>query len=423
MTRVELITVGDELLSGLVLNSNVARVADTLASVGLGLSMVCDVSDDIDEIVAAALAAAARADVVLFSGGLGPTSDDLTRDALALAAGVELDHDPAVAESLRARYAEWNIPMPELVLRQAEVPRGAQLIPNARGSAPGLTMRIGTALVLALPGVPGELQAMLDESVGPQLAGLAPGPAPVTATLRVALVGESAIAAALTAEQADGEAAGLRFAYLANAGDVRVRLSGPAAAVAAAEDAVADRLGHSVYSRDGRTLDQVVHGLLRERGATVAVAESLTGGMLGAALTDAAGSSASFLGGAIVYATEAKAELGVDPALLAERGPVDGDVAVALAACVRARFGATYGLATTGVAGPDPVGDYPPGAVFVALAGPDGTRVLRRDLPPQRDFVRGLTVMCALDLLRRELLGVPLDGQIGAAPRPPRPTA
>lgn len=409
MTRVELITVGDELLSGLVLNSNVGRVADALAAVGLGLTLVCDVSDDVDEIVAAALAAADRADVVLFSGGLGPTSDDLTRDALARAAGVELDFDPAVADGLRARYAEWGIPMPEQVLRQAEVPRGAELLPNPRGSAPGLSMRIRGARVLALPGVPGELQAMLDGSVVPILADLVPGPKLVTTMLRSALVGESTIAETVAEVQARAEKDGVKFAFLPNLGDVRIRLTGPADAVAVAEREVADVLGPIVYSRDGRPIDEVVHRLLQERGATVAVAESLTGGMVGAALTDMAGSSATFLGGVIVYATPAKAELGVDAGLLAERGPVDADVAGQLAERVRERFGSTYGLACTGVAGPEPVGDYPAGAVFVALAAPDGVRVQRRDLPPRRDFVRALTVLAVLDLLRRELLGLPIE--------------
>jgi nicotinamide-nucleotide amidase len=409
VTRVELITVGDELLSGLVLNSNVARVADALASVGLGLSIVCDVSDDLDEIVAAALAAAARADVVLFSGGLGPTSDDLTRDALAAAAGVELDVDPAVVENLKARYAEWGIPMPEQVLRQAEVPRGAELLPNPRGSAPGLAMRIRGAQVLALPGVPGELQAMLTGSVVPRLAELVPGPKLVTTMLRSALVGESGIAESVAEIQARAEKDGVKFAFLPNLGDVRIRLTGPPDAVVAAEQEVADRLGPLVYSRDGASMDEVVHALLRERGATVAVAESLTGGMVASALTDMPGASATFLGGVVVYATPAKAELGVDAALLAERGPVDAEVAGQLAERVRERFGATYGLATTGVAGPEHVGEYPPGAVFFGLAGPDGVHVQRRDLPPRRDFVRALSVLAALDLLRRDLLGLSLE--------------
>lgn len=403
--RVELITVGDELLSGLVLNSNVARVADALAGVGLALSVVCDVADDIEEIVAALRAATARADVVLCSGGLGPTSDDLTRDALAAAAGVGLDRVPALLAGLRDRYAEWNTPVPELALRQADVPSGARSIPNARGSAPGLRMDLGGARVYALPGVPGELQGMLDEHVVPELATLATGPAPVTVTVRVALAGESVIAAALADVEAAAGPAGLRFAYLAAPGDVRVRLTGPGAAVEGALAAVRARLGAAAYSVDGTSLDVVVHALLRERGATLAVAESLTGGLVAAALTDAAGASATFLGGTVVYATEAKAALGVDPSLLAERGPVDPDVALALAARVRERFGATHGLATTGVAGPEPVGAHPPGEVFIAVDSAAGARVVRRALPPRRDAVRALTVVHALDLLRRHLIG------------------
>ncbi|MGQ0630240.1 MAG: CinA family nicotinamide mononucleotide deamidase-related protein [Sporichthyaceae bacterium] len=405
--RVELITVGDELLSGLVLNSNVGRVADALSAVGLALSVVTDVGDDVEEICAAVRAACARADLVLCSGGLGPTSDDLTRDALAVTAGVDLRRDAGVEADVRARYAAWNLVMPESAVRQADVPVGAQLLTNPRGTAPGLRMRIGSAQVFALPGVPGELTAMLAEVIVPILAADRPGSAPASVTLRVALMGESTIAQSLSAIQADAESDGVRFAYLPSVGDVRVRLGGPADAVARAASAAREVLGGAVYSADGRGLDVVLHELLRERGATVAVAESLTGGMVGAALTEAAGASATFLGGAVVYATAAKAELGVDAALLAERGPVDSDVAGALAEAVRERFGSSYGVATTGVAGPDSVGEYAAGTVFVAVAGPERTRVLRHDLPPRRDFVRALAVVAALDLLRRELLGLP----------------
>jgi nicotinamide-nucleotide amidase len=402
MTRVELITVGDELLSGLVLNSNVARVADALGGIGLGLSMVCDVSDDVEEIVAALRTACARADLVLCSGGLGPTSDDLTRDALAALAGVAMDRDAALEDIVRSRYAEWNVPVPDLALRQADVPQGAVPVANPRGSAPGLRMSVGATLIYALPGVPRELEAMLADHIVPELAAALDGPRPVTATVRVALAGESSIATALN----DVYLGAVRVAYLALPGDVAVRVTGPADAVAAAVAAVTQRLGSAAYSTDGAGLSAVVHALLRERKASVAVAESLTGGMVAAALTDPPGASASFRGGAVVYATEAKAELGVDADLLAERGPVDADVALALARAVRERLGATHGLATTGVAGPDPVGDYRVGTLFVAVDSVDGGRVIRRSLPPSRDLVRSLSVVQALDLLRRHLLGL-----------------
>jgi nicotinamide-nucleotide amidase len=181
---------------------------------------------------------------------------------------------------------------------------------------------------------------------------------------------------------------------------------------------VVSRLGAYAYCDDGRSLSEVVRDLLLTEGGTVAVAESVTGGMVAAALTDPAGASATFCGGAVVYATAAKAELGVDEALLAERGPVDPDVAAALAARVRSRLGARYGLATTGVAGPDPVGDLAPGTVFVAMDSAAGAAVAQLALPPRRDLVRRLSVVHALDMLRRHLLGLPMAE--GRSTRPVR---
>ncbi|MGQ0845468.1 MAG: nicotinamide-nucleotide amidohydrolase family protein [Sporichthyaceae bacterium] len=401
--RVELITVGDELLSGLVLNSNVGRVADALGGIGLRLEIVTDVRDDVAEIVAALNAAAARADVVVCSGGLGPTGDDLTRDAMAVAAGVPLRRWPDLEQTVRERYAGWKLLAPDVALRQADVPEGATPLPNSRGSAPGLRMDLGSAVVWALPGVPSELDAMLAEHVVPRLAEEVGAPALTTTSIRVSLTGESAISQAIE----DLERAGtVSFAYLAAPGDVQVRLTGTPEAVAAATASVQERLGPAAYSTDGATLAVVVHRLLAAAGGTVAVAESLTGGMVGAALTEPSGASATFVGGSIVYATEAKAALGVDAALLAARGPVDPDVALALARCVRERYGATHGVATTGVAGPDPVGPLEAGTVYVAVDDAAGGRVLRLALPPRRDLVRTLSVVHALDLVRRRLQGI-----------------
>ncbi len=402
--RVELITVGDELLSGLVLNSNVGRVADALGGIGLKLSVVTDVADDIEEIVAALNAATARAQIVVCSGGLGPTGDDLTRDAMAAAAGVPMHRDPELEDIIRERYAGWKLTVPDVAMRQADVPEGATPVPNPRGSAPGLRMPLGGAVVWALPGVPGELVQMLSEQVIPQLAVEVGITTLTTTTIRISLQGESAIAQAIA--EVEESSPGVTFAYLASPGDVLVRLTGEPGAVEPAAQGVRDRIGPAAYSSDGETLPVLVHRLLREVKGTLAVAESLTGGMLAAALTDPAGASATFRGGSIVYATEAKAALGVDPDLLAERGPVDPDVAIALARCVRDRFGTTHGLATTGVAGPDPVGDLEVGTVFVAVADADGARVVRLALPPRREFVRTLSVVHALDLLRRRLLGL-----------------
>jgi nicotinamide-nucleotide amidase len=410
--RIEMVAVGDELLSGAVLNSNAARLAEGLAGVGLGLRTVTEVGDDVDEIAATLRACCARADVVVVSGGLGPTSDDLTREGLAAVAGVGLVRDPTVEARLREVYAGHGVPIPEIAYRQADVPSGATLLPNPRGSAPGLRMRVGNAVVYALPGVPSELDAMLSQQVVGEIAALAGDhPVPVTVTIRVALAGESAIAASLTALEREA-GADVRFAYLAEPGDVRVKVTGTSAdAVSSVAADAAAVLGPVAYSSDGRSLDAVVHGLLASRGATVAVAESLTGGLVAAALTDMAGASATFRGGAVVYATELKARFGVPAELLAERGPVDPDVAAALAEGVRERFASTYGVATTGVAGPEPVGGYPVGAVYLAVAGPAGTRVVRRDLRGDRGRVRRLSVVHAIDLLRRELTGLAPYGE------------
>lgn len=405
-----MVAVGDELLSGAVLNSNAARLAGALAGAGLGLRTVVEVADDLEDIAAAVRAGAARADVVVVSGGLGPTSDDVTREGLAAAAGVGLTRDPGVEDRLREIYERFGVPIPELAFQQADVPDGAVLLTNPTGSAPGLRIAIGSSVVYALPGVPSELDAMLAAQVVAEIAVLAGDhPTPVTVTVRVALEGESAIAAKLTVLERSAE--GVRFAYLADAGDVRVKLTADDARLAEAVALqVVSLVGPAAYSADGRRLDEVVHALLAERGATVAVAESLTGGGVAAALTEMAGASATFRGGAVVYATDTKARFGVGEALLAERGPVDPDVALALAAGVRAAFGATYGVATTGVAGPDAAGGYPVGAVFVAVAGPGGSRVVRRDLRGDRARIRRLTVVHALDLLRRELIEVGPNG-------------
>ena len=401
--RVELITVGDELLSGLVLNSNVARVADAIGGIGLRLATVTDVRDDLGEIVAVLHAASARADIVMCSGGLGPTGDDLTRDAMAAAAEVGMTRYPELEQIIRERYATWRLMPPDSAMRQADVPDGATPVSNPRGSAPGLRMKLGRADLWALPGVPSELETMLAEHVVPTLAAEVGASTLTTTTIRVSLTGESAIADSIADVEAAGE---VGFAYLASVGDVQVRLTGDPAAVAKAAAAVQERLGATAFSTDGASLPMVVHRLLAQASATVAVAESLTGGMVAAALTDPPGASATFRGGSVVYATDTKASLGVDAALLAERGPVDADVALQMARGVRERYGATHGIATTGVAGPDPVGEYEVGTVFVAVDDANGSRVLRLLLPPRRDLVRTLSVVHVLDLLRRRLLGI-----------------
>lgn len=411
--RVELIAVGTELLLGDVVNRNAAWLGERLADVGIDVTRSVAVGDDLDEIADAVTDGLRRADGVVLTGGIGPTNDDLTREALAAVAGVKLSRDERIERDLRARFAALGRAAGEGSLRQANVPQGSSILRNPLGSAPGLRVPLPDGVAYALPGVPREMQVMFLESVRPELLAMAGEPAGVASrTLRTAVAGESLVAERLRELERD-TGADLTVAYLVAPGQVRVRLTAKAADQAAARALLADAeqeardlLGDAVFGVDGDELDAVVHGLLTEQGATVAVAESLTGGLLGVALTAMPGSSKTFRGGVTAYATPLKAALlSVSEDLLASRGAVDPDVAVAMATGVRCRLEATYGLAITGVAGPETQDSQPVGTVHVALAGPERQRVASARLPGDRAHVRESAVVHALDLLRRHLLG------------------
>ncbi|MCU1692070.1 MAG: Competence-inducible (CinA-like) protein [Frankiales bacterium] len=395
------LAVGDELLLGDIVNSNAAWLGEQLAAVGVQVVHSAMVGDDVDRLARALRRALEDADVVVVTGGLGPTVDDLTRDAVALVAGVEQDRRPEIEAQLRQKFAAFGYDMPEAVLRQADVPRGARVLDNPVGTAPGLRLEVGGKLVLAVPGPPHEMRAVA-ASVLPELAALS-GTVLHTRQLHCAGTGESQVAERVEAVVA--VPAGVQLAYLAGGGVVRVRFTGSDdAALVPLAEAAAAALGDDVWGRDGDTLPGVVHRLLRARGETVAVAESLTGGLLGAALSSEPGSSEGFVGGVLVYATALKATLaGVPEQLLAEHGAVSPQTAEALADGVRQRTGATYGVALTGVAGPDPQEGHPPGTLHVGVAGPAGVRVRSVRLPGDRERVRALAVTTALDQLRRTL--------------------
>jgi nicotinamide-nucleotide amidase len=415
--RVELLAVGTELLLGDIVNTNAAWLGTRLAEAGLDVHTSAVVGDNLERIASAVRDALGRVDTLVITGGLGPTQDDLTREALAEAAGVGLRRDPTLEAALRARFTALRRDVPEMNYRQADLPEGATPLANERGTAPGIRLAIGAGVVYALPGVPHEMEAMFTGMVLPDLLQRAGEPATIVSrTLRTSGMWESAVADALAALVRELDRAGNpTIAFLAGRGQTRVRITAKAPDRAAAlalvepvEAAARRALGEAVYGADSDSLEQVVHHLLRGRGATVAVAESLTGGLLGAALTDTAGSSETFRGGVIAYATELKTNLLEVPAeLLAARGPVDAGVAAAMASGVRQALAATYGLATTGVAGPDEHGGAPPGTVHIALIGPDGAEQRSLRLPGDRSRVRELSVVAALDLLRRHLARTP----------------
>ena len=396
------LAVGDELLLGDIVNSNAAWLGEQLAAAGVQVVHSAMVGDDVARLAAALRRAIDDADVVVLTGGLGPTVDDLTRDAIALVAGVPLRRVPAIEAQLRDRFATYGFAMQEVVLKQADVPGGAEALDNPVGTAPGLWLEIGGAIVVALPGPPHEMRAVAG-LVLPRLADRS-GTRVVTRTLRCAGLGESAVAELV--EAAVVVPAGVALAYLAGGAVVRVRFTtaGDPAVLEPLVAACAAALGDAVWGYDDESLDAVVHALLAGRGETVAVAESLTGGLLSATLSQRPGSSATYRGGLVVYATDLKDSLaGVPEGLLATHGAVSAETAEALAAGARTRLGATWGLGVTGVAGPSEQEGKPVGTVHVALAGPTGVQVRTMRLPGDRDRVRLLTVTTALDLLRRAL--------------------
>ena len=406
--RTAVVAVGDELLLGDIVNGNAAWLGERLAAAGAPVVHSAMVGDDVERIAAAVRRGLADADVVLVSGGLGPTSDDVTRSAVAAVAGVPLDRHPALEQVLRDRFAAYGRPMPEAVLVQADVPRGATALDNPLGTAPGLRLEVGEQLVFALPGPPHELAAVATASVLPEIARRS-GSVSLTRTLRCAGAGESAVAEVV--ETTVDLPPGVDLAYLADGAVVRVRLTRVAASEVEADrvlaplvDRLAAALGTTVFGRDDDTLPGVVVRRLTQAGQTVAVAESLTGGLLGAALTELPGSSAAFRGGVQVYATDLKASLaGVPEQVLAEHGAVSPQTAEALATGVRERLGATWGVGVTGVAGPDEQEGVAVGTVHLAVAGPEGVRAITVRLPGGRPRVRQLAVTTALDLLRRQL--------------------
>ena len=405
--RSAVVAVGDELLLGDIVNGNAAWLGAELAAVGAPVVHSSMVGDTVERIVTAVRRALEDADVVVLTGGLGPTSDDLTREAVAAVAGAPLVRQPALEAELRAKFAAYGVDMPDAVLKQADVPEGAVVLDNPVGTAPGLQLEVGGRLLLALPGPPHELAAVF-AGVRTGLAARS-GAVGLTRTLHCAGLGESAVAEVVdrTITVPDG----VDLAYLAGGAVVRVRLTTVAATTAQADavlaplvEPLAAALGDAVFGRDDDSIARVIIARLTAAGQTVAVAESLTAGLVGAALTEVAGSSAVFRGGLLVYATDLKASLaGVPRALLDEHGAVSVRTAEALAEGVRVRLGATYGLALTGVAGPDPQEGHPPGTLHIAVAGPDRTVSRSLRLPGERARVRLLAVTAGLDLLRRQL--------------------
>lgn len=410
--RVIVINTGTELLLGDVLNSHLSFIAREILPLGLRVDRQLAVPDG--EAIREALSESSeRAEIVFVTGGLGPTTDDVTREITAEFLGVELQHDAAVMAAIAARAARRGFRLTDRTSRQADVPRGATVLPNENGSAVGLYLAANVAPgkksphLFLLPGPPRELHPMFQSSVLPILRKIVRHESAIDRrTYRIAGLGESLV------EEAIGERllgiSGLELGYCARPGEVDLRIIGEPAALAQAEAIITDGLGASVFSSDGRNLEEVVVQLLTARRQTLAVAESCTGGFLAHRITNVPGASAVFLAGYVTYANAAKEEmLGVDPRLIAADGAVSEGVAKAMAEGARRRANATFALATTGVAGPGGgTEEKPVGTVFVALATADGagTQVRNFRFPDDRPTFKELTTQVALEMLRRTLL-------------------
>lgn len=417
--RVEVVGVGTELLLGQIANTNARWISERLAEIGADVLFHQVVGDNLDRIVAALELAASRADVVIATGGLGPTEDDITRDAIAKVMGVPLQRVPALERWLRDRFAGFGAgPMPENNLRQADVPRGARTIANELGSAPGLAGELTSGVrIYSLPGVPAEMTAMMRSTVLPELGASIGAAVLRSRTLRCVGIGESRVAEMLA--DLFPTSSNPSLAYLASAGEVKVRLTAKADTVERAESMIAPlaaevrrRLGDAVFTLDDETLEQAVARLLLASGRRLACAESLTGGSVGARLTAVEGASKVFAGSAVVYTADAKHHvLGVSRETIEGPGVVSRECALEMAAGARRLYGTDLAVSLTGAAGPEPHDGAEPGTVWIGLDADGVTHARGGVAPGDRPRVRRWAEQASLDLVRRFLEGGPLpDG-------------
>jgi nicotinamide-nucleotide amidase len=431
--RAEILTIGDEILRGEIIDSNKAFLSERLLDYDVECRFQTSVRDDPADMIDAFRRAVSRSDIVLVSGGLGPTRDDLTVEVLADTFGRELVLDEASLELIRDFFRRVGRDMAENNAKQAWFPRDAEVISNPIGTAPGCALalgpedtRAGESIVFCMPGVPRELRLMMDEQILPRIATRRSGSSALVvraAVVRTFGVGESSLDAELKdfALEEDVEL-GFRTSFPDNA----LRPLARAATSQQAESRVAgmvakirERLGPIVYSENDELMEAVVGRLLSERGNTVAVAESCTGGLLAGKLTSVPGSSDYFLGGVVAYSNDAKtALLGVPESLLAAHGAVSNEVAQAMAEGVRESFGADFGVSTTGISGPGGGSDEKPvGLVSVGIAWAGGCHVDSFVFPLDRERHRQLSVQVGLDWLRRSLLGLELTAPSFLTPR------
>jgi nicotinamide-nucleotide amidase len=411
----EIIAVGSEMLTPFRQDTNSLYITEQLNSIGVAVAFKSIVGDRQKDIVNAIRAALGRIDILILMGGLGPTEDDLTREAVAEALSLTLHRDASQVAALHARAATWRIAMPQNNLKQADILEGAALLHNVNGSAPGQWLDISFGgyrkLIALLPGPPHECRALFDTECLPRIHVAAPPRSIAVRTLKAAMIPES---------QADKLLAPIYTTYtdvettlLAHTGDLQITLicaKPDAEAAHQRVDELAGRLEETLedwlYSSQGDSLEQIVLYYLGLRQATLAVAESCTGGLVAERITSVPGASRSFLGGAVVYSNELKISLaGVPVELIGQYGAVSAEVAKALAQGIRTRTGATLGVGVTGIAGPAGATETKPvGLVHIAVCDPQGFDAVERTFRGDRQRIREWAAQQALDLVRRRLM-------------------
>lgn len=407
----EIIAIGSELLTPARVDTNSLYLTEKLNGLGVEVVRKTIVGDDRRRLADTIRIALESAKLLILTGGLGPTEDDVTRDGVALALGRELNLRQDILDWLQERFARMKRKMVEINKRQAYIIDGADVLPNPNGTAPGQWLEQNGAVVMLLPGPPRELKPMFERECIPRLEAMLPKQAIQTLFYRVAGMGESDLDALIAPVYT-------RYTnpvttILAAAGDIQIHLRARCATAAEAKTLLKEvgpqiesLLGDRIYSQGGDPMESVVGKLLRDRGETLAVAESCTGGMLGERITSIPGSSDYFMGGFLTYTDAIKAELlGVDPVVLQEETSVSEAVSNAMAAGARRRMNSTYAVSVTGIAGPDGGSEATPvGTVFIGIASPERVTSRRFRFPGDRDRVRGFAVQTALDLLRRSIL-------------------
>ena len=407
--RAEIISIGTEILLGEIQDTNARFLAERLPALGIDLYYMHQIGDNLPRLSELIRTAMARSDLVLCSGGLGPTEDDVTREAICHAVGEESVLVPELEAQLRAWFAHRSYPMSERNLKQATLIPSAQAIPNPRGTAPGWWVEKAGVVLVALPGPPAELVPLWNEAVAPRLQERAGDAVIVSRTLKTAGISEGTVDERVGALL---KSANPTIGVYARPDGVHLRLTAKAADPAAAyrlirplEEEVRQRFGSALWGADDDTLPGAVGDLLKEKRLSVAVMESCSGGLLAGGLTEIPGSSAYFKGGVVAYTAEAKQAFGVPGATILARGVVSEATARAMAAAARQRFQADIGVGLTGVAGPEPHGGRPVGTIHIGIETPTASAHSGYLLAQTRALIRNRAVMMALLLIRRAAQG------------------